>query len=123
MAVIIYAATCTCTHVHIIIYHGPPSFISGVGLAVAQRLLSEHRDIRVCLACRNLRKADTARQSLLEEHPGAKVDVLQVDTSSPHSAIAAASEIQKRWGWSVCTSVAAIMVWISLVPKLFAGQA
>jgi len=88
-------------------HHAPPPLTSGVGLAVAQRLLTEHCDIHICLACRNLRKAETARQSLLEEHPGAKVDVLQVDTSSPHSAIAAASEIQRRYqhvDWLYCNA-------------------
>lgn len=98
-------------------HHAPPPLTSGVGLAVAQRLLTEHCDIHICLACRNLRKAETARQSLLEEHPGAKVDVLQVDTSSPHSAIAAASEIQRRWVWSslythLTIKCPAVMVWI-----------
>ena len=63
---------------------------------MAHRLLSEYHGVRVCLACRNLSKAEMARQSLLVEHPGARVDLLQVDTSAPHSAVAAASEIQKR---------------------------
>lgn len=66
---------------------------------MAQRLVSEHRGggaLRVCLACRNLEKAESVRQSLLAKHPEVAVDLLQVDTSSPHSAIAAAQEIQKR---------------------------
>ena len=63
---------------------------------MGHRLLSEHHGVRVCLACRNLTKAETARQSLLVEHPGAKVDLLQVDTSAPRSALAAAREIQRR---------------------------
>ena len=71
---------------------------SGIGLAVARRLLEDpERDIRVCLACRNLKKAEDARRSLLLEHPGAQVDLIQLDTSSPRSTTAAAREIYNRY--------------------------
>ena len=71
----------------------------GIGLAVARRLLEEvapSRPVRLCLACRNMEKAEAARQLLLSEHPDAQVDLLQVDVGQPQSAIAAAREIQKR---------------------------
>lgn len=83
---------------------------SGVGLAVAKRLLVEvasTRQIRLCLACRNMEKAEVTRQTLLREHPGAKIDLLQVDTSSPESAINAAKEIKKRYTgvrWLYCNA-------------------
>ena len=41
-------------------------------------------------------KAERARQYLLQEHPTAQIDLLQVDTSSPQSSIAAAQEIKRR---------------------------
>ncbi len=73
----------------------------GVGLAVARRLLEEDgatggRRVRVCLACRNMEKAESARHTLLVEHPGAQVDVLKIDTSSSYSVQAAAEQIQSR---------------------------
>ena len=85
------------------LYRGPRfTFLlahRGIGFAVARRLLQEvasSRPIRLCLACRNIEKAEAARQQLLSEHPEAQVDLLQVDVGQPQSAIAAAREIQKR---------------------------
>ena len=71
---------------------------SGIGLSLAQRLLSElpERVQRVCLACRNMGKAEAARRKLLHEHPGAKVDLVQLDTSSTSSVRAAAAELCRR---------------------------
>ena len=69
-----------------------------MGLAVARRLLAEHpgRQLRLCLACRNMEKAVAARGELLRDFPSAQIDLLYVDTSSPESAIAAARDIQRR---------------------------
>ena len=50
----------------------------------------------VCLACRNMHKAETAQQLLLSDHPHSKVDMLQVDVSSVTSVKTAAAEIQRR---------------------------
>ena len=54
--------------------------------------------MRVCLACRNLQKAESARQSLLASCPGSKVDILQLDVSSISSVQEAAAELQRRCG-------------------------
>ena len=52
----------------------------------------------MCLACRNLQKAESARESLLASCPGSKVDILQVDVSSITSVREAAAELQRRCG-------------------------
>lgn len=78
---------------------------SGIGFGLAQRLLAEGvrgegegggGDVRVCLACRNMQKAEAARQSLLADYPHSKVDLLHVDVSSIDSVKTAAAELQKR---------------------------
>lgn len=72
---------------------------SGIGFALAQRLLSEKEsDVRVCLACRNMEKATVAQQLLLADHPDCKVDILHVDVSSVASVKTACAEIQRRYG-------------------------
>ena len=76
---------------------------SGIGFAVAQRLLSEDvrgdggGGVRVCLACRNREKAESARRSLLESFPGSKIDILDIDVSSVSSVIKAATELQRKY--------------------------
>lgn len=78
---------------------GSYSYYSGIGLAIARRLLAEiapECPLRLCLACRNMEKAETARQELLSDYPEAVVDLIQVDTSRPQSAIAAAKEIREK---------------------------
>ena len=79
---------------------------SGIGFALAQRLLSEGAEeeeeeeegrVRVCLACRNMEKAAAAQQLLLAEHPHCKVDTVQVDVSSVASVKAVCAELQRRY--------------------------
>lgn len=70
---------------------------SGVGLALCERLLSHDADLQLCLACRNMERARDARAALLAKHPTAQVVLLQMDTSSVSSVIAAAQEIKLRW--------------------------
>ena len=70
---------------------------SGIGLSIAQRLLTEKSGVRVCLACRNLQKAKDARQLLLTEHPQAQIDIMHIDTSSVASSLNAAKEIARRY--------------------------
>ena len=74
-------------------------FTSGVGFALAKRLLAElacNIQLRLCLACRSLQKGGVAKNELLKEHPNANIDLLQVDTSDPQSCIEAGNEIKKR---------------------------
>ena len=74
------------------------SACSGIGLALCERLLSQDTEsLQLCLACRNMRRAQAARSALLASHPAAQVALLQLDTSSISSVMAAAQEVKLRW--------------------------
>lgn len=74
------------------------SLFSGIGLALCERLLSyDSEGLQLCLACRNMQRAQAARTALLASHPGAQVALLQMDTSSISSVVAAAQEVKLRW--------------------------
>uniref|UniRef100_A0A8C6LMQ2 3-keto-steroid reductase/17-beta-hydroxysteroid dehydrogenase 7 n=1 Tax=Nothobranchius furzeri TaxID=105023 RepID=A0A8C6LMQ2_NOTFU len=71
---------------------------SGVGLALCERLLSHNSDgLQLCLACRNMQRAEATRSHLLTSHPAAQVDLLQMDTSSISSVLRAAQEFKLRY--------------------------
>lgn len=71
---------------------------SGIGLALCERLLSQDTEgLQLCLACRNMRRAQSARAALLTSHPTAQVALLQMDTSSITSVLSAAQEVKLRW--------------------------
>ncbi|XP_049910055.1 3-keto-steroid reductase isoform X1 [Epinephelus moara] len=71
---------------------------SGIGLALCERLLSEDTEgLQLCLACRNMRRAQAARSALLTSHPTAQVALLQMDTSSISSVLSAAQEVKLRY--------------------------
>ncbi|XP_026160874.1 3-keto-steroid reductase/17-beta-hydroxysteroid dehydrogenase 7 isoform X1 [Mastacembelus armatus] len=71
---------------------------SGIGLALCERLLSQDTEgLQLCLACRNMRRAQAARSALLASHPTAQVALLQMDTSNIFSVISAAHEIKLRY--------------------------
>uniref|UniRef100_A0A3Q3X3D1 3-keto-steroid reductase/17-beta-hydroxysteroid dehydrogenase 7 n=1 Tax=Mola mola TaxID=94237 RepID=A0A3Q3X3D1_MOLML len=70
---------------------------SGIGLALCERLLAEDSQLRLCLACRNMQRAEAARSALLTSHTDARVDLLQLDVGSVHSVLTAAQEIQARY--------------------------
>lgn len=82
----------------------------GIGLGLARRLLREHSgsgQFRLCLACFTLEAAKGAQQKLLKENPGARVDVMQIDVSSPASVLKAAEEIKERYksvDWLYCNA-------------------
>ncbi|KAJ3599614.1 hypothetical protein NHX12_033570 [Muraenolepis orangiensis] len=67
---------------------------SGIGLALCGRLLEEDPGLQLCLACRNMCRAQEARTALLASHPGAQVGLLQLDTSSITSVLNAAKEVK-----------------------------
>uniref|UniRef100_A0A3B5LW56 3-keto-steroid reductase/17-beta-hydroxysteroid dehydrogenase 7 n=1 Tax=Xiphophorus couchianus TaxID=32473 RepID=A0A3B5LW56_9TELE len=53
---------------------------SGIGLALCERLLSHDTEgLLLCLACRNVQRAQAARAALLASHPAAQVDLLWED--------------------------------------------
>ncbi|OCT83076.1 3-keto-steroid reductase/17-beta-hydroxysteroid dehydrogenase 7 [Xenopus laevis] len=70
---------------------------SGIGLALCERLLSNDDQIRLCLACRNLQRAEAARSALLSSHPSADVGVLLVDVGKVKSVVQAAKELKERY--------------------------
>ncbi|XP_070764929.1 3-keto-steroid reductase/17-beta-hydroxysteroid dehydrogenase 7 isoform X4 [Enoplosus armatus] len=71
---------------------------SGIGLALCERLLSQDTEgLQLCLACRNMRRAQAARSTLLTSHPTAQVALLQMDTSSISSVLTAAQEVKLRY--------------------------
>ena len=76
-------------------------FFSGIGLALAGRLLDSDSSIRLCLACRNKGRAEAAQSSLLTQHPDSDVSILLVDVSTIQSVYKAAEEIKKRYSMSV----------------------
>ncbi|KAM4727826.1 3-keto-steroid reductase/17-beta-hydroxysteroid dehydrogenase 7-like [Anableps anableps] len=70
---------------------------SGIGLALCERLLSEDGQVRLCLACRNMKRAEAARAALLASHSGARVDLLHLDVGSVQSVLSAAEEVKARY--------------------------
>lgn len=70
---------------------------SGIGLALCERLLTEDSPLRLCLACRNMQRAEAARSALQTSHPGAHVDLLPLDVGSVTSVLSAAQEVKARY--------------------------
>ncbi|XP_028260020.1 3-keto-steroid reductase/17-beta-hydroxysteroid dehydrogenase 7 [Parambassis ranga] len=71
---------------------------SGIGLALCERLLSQIPEgLQLCLACRNMQRAQAAHSALLASHPAAQVALLHMDTSSISSIIRAAQEVRLRY--------------------------
>ncbi|XP_071372859.1 3-keto-steroid reductase/17-beta-hydroxysteroid dehydrogenase 7-like [Centroberyx affinis] len=70
---------------------------SGIGLALCERLLGEDGLLRLCLACRNMQRAQAARSALLTSHPNAQVDLLHLDVGSAQSVLAAAQVVKARY--------------------------
>ncbi|XP_072130325.1 3-keto-steroid reductase/17-beta-hydroxysteroid dehydrogenase 7 isoform X3 [Mobula birostris] len=70
---------------------------SGIGLALCGRILSQDNQIRLCMACRNMRKADAAKSELLLSHPGADISLLKMDVGDVNSVIKGAMEIRQRY--------------------------
>ena len=69
---------------------------SGLGLETA-RALSAH-GATVILACRSHRKAETAKQTLLQERDGGAVDLVQLDLADLTSVQKAAATVSERYG-------------------------
>ncbi|CAL8343681.1 unnamed protein product [Merluccius merluccius] len=70
---------------------------SGIGLALCERLLSQDGELRLCLACRNMGRAEAAKSALLTSHPQARVDLLHLDVGSARSVLRAAQEVKSRY--------------------------
>ncbi|XP_053247152.1 3-keto-steroid reductase/17-beta-hydroxysteroid dehydrogenase 7 isoform X1 [Podarcis raffonei] len=70
---------------------------SGIGSALCERLLQEDASLHVCLACRNLEKANATRNHLLSCFPSADISIVQIDVSKMASVLRAAEEIKARF--------------------------
>ncbi|XP_056379552.1 3-keto-steroid reductase/17-beta-hydroxysteroid dehydrogenase 7 isoform X3 [Hyla sarda] len=69
---------------------------SGIGLALCERLLSQNDQIRLCLACRNMARAEAARSALLSSHPAADVGIVQIDVGNIKSVLQGAMMLKER---------------------------
>ncbi|XP_073414072.1 3-keto-steroid reductase/17-beta-hydroxysteroid dehydrogenase 7 isoform X3 [Dendrobates tinctorius] len=70
---------------------------SGIGLSLCERLLSQDDQIRLCLACRNMQRAEVAHSSLLSSHPSADISIVQVDFGSIKSVLKGAKMLKERY--------------------------
>ncbi|KAK7477496.1 hypothetical protein BaRGS_00031260, partial [Batillaria attramentaria] len=70
---------------------------AGIGLAVCEQLLASHPDLTLCLACRNEKRAEEARDHLQALNPGRKIDVVLVDTSNVKSVVRAAKVFKEMY--------------------------
>uniref|UniRef100_P56937-3 Isoform 3 of 3-keto-steroid reductase/17-beta-hydroxysteroid dehydrogenase 7 n=1 Tax=Homo sapiens TaxID=9606 RepID=P56937-3 len=70
---------------------------SGIGLALCKRLLAEDDELHLCLACRNMSKAEAVCAALLASHPTAEVTIVQVDVSNLQSVFRASKELKQRF--------------------------
>lgn len=75
----------------------PNCFLSGIGLALCKRLLAEDDEVHLCLACRNVSKAEAVRAALVASHSTAEITIVQVDVSNLHSVFCAAKELKQRY--------------------------
>ena len=73
------------------------SFVSGIGLALAERLLQSDGSVRVCLGCRNVSRAQDAQNKLQSKFPMADIDLVMIDVSCPASVYKAATVIRARF--------------------------
>lgn len=65
-----------------------------IGLAAVKSLLS--KDLPVIMACRNIKKADSQRDSLIKQFPHSEIDVLELDLNSLASIRAFVEEIKNQ---------------------------
>ncbi|XP_071984222.1 3-keto-steroid reductase/17-beta-hydroxysteroid dehydrogenase 7 isoform X2 [Engystomops pustulosus] len=70
---------------------------SGIGLALCERLLSQNDQIRLCLACRNMQRAVSARSALLSSHPSADISIVQIDVGSIKSVLQGTKILKERY--------------------------
>ncbi|KAL5006283.1 hypothetical protein ScPMuIL_015089 [Solemya velum] len=70
---------------------------AGLGLTVAERLLTEKQGLRLCLACRNRVRAEAAKDALKLSHPGSDIDIIILDTSNVHSVFEAAKLMKEKY--------------------------
>ncbi|MBR6775989.1 MAG: SDR family NAD(P)-dependent oxidoreductase [Bacteroidales bacterium] len=65
-----------------------------IGLAAVKSLLS--KDLPVIMACRNIKKADGQRDSLIKEFPHSEIDIIELDLNTLASIRAFVEEIKNQ---------------------------
>ena len=72
----------------------------GIGLAIVNRCLADHKDTQVVMACRSASRGEAAAAELIAANPEWKerLLVLEMDTSSDASVVAAADALKKKLG-------------------------
>ncbi len=65
-----------------------------IGLAAVKSLLS--KDLPVIMACRNIKKADSQRDSLIKQFPHSEIDILELDLNSLASIRSFVEEIKNQ---------------------------
>ncbi|KAJ8390432.1 hypothetical protein AAFF_G00103670 [Aldrovandia affinis] len=70
---------------------------SGIGLALCERLLAQDPQVQLCLACRNMQRAEAARSALLLSHGDARIALLRLDVGSVRSVLKVAEEVKLRY--------------------------
>lgn len=81
---------------------------TGLGYEAARVLAG--KNARVIIACRSPQKAQKARERILKEHPGAEVELLELDLSSLDSVRTAAAELAGEDKLDLLINNAGIMV-------------
>ncbi|CAD5117412.1 DgyrCDS6184 [Dimorphilus gyrociliatus] len=69
---------------------------TGIGFSLAERLLTDERNIQIWLACRNVRKANEAKDMLRRKFPDSFVRIVQLDTSNIGSVLRAAETLKRE---------------------------
>lgn len=79
--------------------HGRLAIVTGanIGLGYETALALLRKDLKVILACRNLDKAQKAKEELLNKVPKGEVDILQIDLSSLESVRAFAKNFLEQY--------------------------
>lgn len=68
---------------------------SGIGFEITIGLVK--KDFEVIMACRNIPKAEDAKNKILKIHPNAKINIMKVDTSSLNEIKIFADEFQREY--------------------------
>eukprot|EP00741_Cyanophora_paradoxa_P023100 tig00021537_g22310.t1 len=75
---------------------------AGIGFALVRRLAGEAVKLgektTVVLGCRSKARGDEAVKKIVEEFPGASVELLVIDVSDPASVLEASAEFKRRFG-------------------------
>jgi len=80
---------------------------AGLGYGIVTRLVLEHPDFHVVMACRSVEKAQAAKEKLIKEvqksgpgkekqDVGQRISVLKLDLADPRSVFRAARELHQR---------------------------